>query len=90
MADLRLRQHRFELVGEVFHDHDGDGAAIRKLLFQFARRVQRIDVDHDQAGAQRGEKRHRIGEQVRQHDGDAVARPALGLLDQEGGKGPAQ
>ena len=66
-----------------------DGAGIGELLFQFARRVERIDVDDDQARAQRAEKRHRIGEQVRQHDGDAVARLALRFLDQERGKSPA-
>ena len=59
------------------------GAGVGELLFQFARRVERIDVDDDQPGAQRAEERHRIGEQVRQHDGDAVARPELRFLDEE-------
>ncbi len=90
VADRRVLDDRLELVGEILHDDDADGAGIGKLRAQFARRVQRIDVDHDHAGAQRAQKRHRIGEQVRHHDGDAVAGLELGLLDEEGGEGAAQ
>jgi hypothetical protein len=89
VADLRLRQHRFELMREVLHDHDGRGARIRELFLEFARRVERIDVDDREPCAQRAEKCHRIRQQVRQHDGDTVAGPALCLFDEEGGEGPA-
>ena len=56
----------------------------RKLLFQFARRVQRIDVDDDQAGAQHREEDDRIGNEVRQHDADALA--AAGISPPRRGK----
>ena len=83
VADLRLGDDRCQLVGEIFHDHDDHGAGIRKLLFELARRVQRIDVDDSEPRAQRAEKRDRIGEHVRQHDGDTVAWPAIRLFEEE-------
>ena len=89
VPDLRLGDDRFELVGEILHDDDDGRTGIGKLLFQFARRVQRIDVDDDQAGAQHREEDDRIGNEVRQHDADALARPAFRLLDEESRKGAA-
>jgi len=53
------------------------------------RGVQRIDVDDDQPGAQHREERDRIRDEVRQHDGDAFARPAFRLLNEESCKGAA-
>ena len=48
VPDLRLGDDRFELVGEILHDDDDGRTGIGELLLQFARRVQRIDVDDDQ------------------------------------------
>ena len=42
-------------------------------MLQLARRVQGVDVHDRHAGAQDAEQRHRILQQVRRHDGDAVA-----------------
>ena len=83
VPDLRLGDNGFELVGKVFQNDDDCGAGIGELLFQFARRVEWIDVDGGDAGTQRAEKRDRIGQQVQQHDGDAVAWTAAGLFDEE-------
>ncbi len=44
--------HRLQRGGEVFEDDDGLGAGVLQLVFQFARRVERVDVDHHVAGAQ--------------------------------------
>jgi hypothetical protein len=43
-------------------------------VFELARRVQRIDVDHRVAGAQDGRNGDRILQHVRHHDGHARAR----------------
>ena len=86
VPDFGLRDDLLQLMGEILQDDDDFGAAIGELLLQFARRVERIDIDHDQSGAQRAEKRHRISEHVRQHQCHAVAGAAADLLDQKSGE----
>ena len=50
-------------------------------MFEFARRVHRIDVDHHIASAQQAEQADRILQQIGHHQGDATtlgqAQPAL-------------
>ena len=89
VLDLRVGDNGFQLMGEILQNHDDAGAGISQLLFQLTRRVERIDIDGDHAGAQCAEERDRIGEQVRQHDGDTVARPAARLFDEERREAPA-
>jgi len=76
-------------VGEVLDDDDGLGAGVLELVLQLARRVQRVDVDHHQAGAQDGGHGHRVLRHVGHHDGDAVALGQAQAL-QVGGEGVAQ
>ena len=47
--------------------------AILQLVLELARRVQRIDVDDRHAGSQDAEQRHRVLQEVRRHDGYAIA-----------------
>jgi hypothetical protein len=56
-------------------------------VLELARRVQRIDVHHDHARAQDAEQRDRVLQQVRHHDGDALALRHAGQALQEGGEG---
>ena len=56
------------------------GARVLQLVLEFARRVQRVDVDHHVARAQDRRHRHRVLRHVGHHDRDAVAaRQALRL-----------
>ena len=85
VLDLGLRQRLGQHVGEVLQHDDGLGAGVVELEFQFARLVERVDVDHRQAGAQHAGDRHRILQHVRHHQRDAGARlQAAGL--QPGGQ----
>ncbi len=82
MLDLGARDHRLQRGGEILQDHDRFGAGIVELVFQFARRVERVDVDHRETGAQRAHHGERILQHVRHHDGDARAFfEALGLQE---------
>ncbi len=75
--DHLLRRHVLEHVlqrgGEVLDDDDGLGARILQLVLELARRVQRVDVDDDQAGAQQARDDDRILRHVGHHDRDAIA-----------------
>ena len=73
-------------LGEVLENDDGLGAGVLQLVLQLARRVQRIDVHHGHAGAQDAEQRHRVLQQVRRHDGDALALGHARQSLQEGGE----
>ena len=80
MTHLRLGDDRLQLMREILQNHDDHSTGIRELLFEFTRRVQRIEVDDCEARAQRAEEGHRIGQHVRQHQSDAVARPGTSPL----------
>ena len=62
---------------EVLDDDDHLRAGVGELVLELARRVQRIDVDHRAAGAQRAEQAHRILEDVGHHQRDARALRAV-------------
>ncbi|MNV78824.1 hypothetical protein D3C71_1723400 [compost metagenome] len=73
MLDRRALEHAAERVGKVLENDDGAGARVLELVFEFARRVERVDVDAGIARAQHrghghGELRH-----IGQHDGHACA-----------------
>jgi hypothetical protein len=74
MLDGGVGDDLFQRSGEVLDDDDGFGAAVLELVFQFARRVQRIDVDHDVAGAQDRCDADRVLHDVGHHQCDATAR----------------
>ena len=64
---------RLQRAGEILEDDDRLGAGIVQLVLEFARRVERVDVHHDVAGAQYAHHRHGILQHVRHHDRDARA-----------------
>ena len=73
MFDLRFCNALLQGDGKVFNDDDGFGARVFELVLKFTGGVQRIDVDHHQAGAQDGGHSHRVLRHVGHHDGHAVA-----------------
>ena len=89
VLDRRVRDALLQRGGEVLDDDDGLGAGVLELVLQLARRVQRVDVDHHQAGAQDAGHGHRVLRHVGHHDGDAVALGQAQAL-QIGGEGAAQ
>ena len=74
------RHHLLQHAGEVLEDDDRLRARVLQLMLELARRVERIDVDHDQPGAQDRRDRDRILRHVGHHHRDPVAaREALAL-----------
>ncbi|MNX93202.1 hypothetical protein D3C86_1253790 [compost metagenome] len=65
----RLLRH----MGEVFQHKDRLCAGILKLMFQFARCVERIDIDHDHASSQDPVYGDGILQDIRHHHGNPVA-----------------
>ena len=86
---VRVPDDLFHGMREILQHQDGFGAAVLELVFEFPRRVHRIDVDHHESRTQRREHRDGILQEVGHHDGNAVAvAQAAGV--QEAGKVPAQ
>ncbi len=73
VLDLGLRQRLLQHAGEILQHDDGLGAGIGELEFEFARLVERIDVDDREAGAQHRGDRDHVLQHVRHHEGDACA-----------------
>jgi len=73
VAHSGCRDDLLQGVREVLQHHDGRRTGVGQLMLQFTRGVERINVDHHQAGAQRAEQRHRVLQQVGQHDGHPLA-----------------
>ena len=86
MFDRGRLDHLLQGGSEIFDDQNGFGARVLELMLKLARRVQRIDVDHDHAGAQDAEYRDWILQQVRHHDRHAVTLGESRQRLQEGGK----
>ena len=64
-----LLQHLCEVL-----EHDDDaGAGVPELVGELAGRVERIGVDHHRSRANRPEERHRVLQQVGNHDRHPVA-----------------
>ena len=85
-----MRQHLLQHVREILDDDDAFRAGVLQLMFEFARRIQGIGVDHHHAGAQYPEQGDRILQDVGHHQGDPVAGEESGFLLQPGGEGPAE
>ncbi len=80
VLDRRLAEHVLQRLGEILYDDDGLGAGVLELVLELARRVERIDIHHREAGAQDAGDAHRVLQHVRHHNGHAVAaRQALAL-----------
>jgi hypothetical protein len=73
VLDRRLRDHLLDGVRKILQHDDGFGAGILELMFEFARRVERVDVDHRETCAQHRGGGDRILQHVRHHDRDARA-----------------
>ena len=74
----------------VLEDHDDRRAGISQLMLEFAPRVERIDIDDRAAGAQRADDRDRVLQDIRHHQGDAIALPEPRLPLQPRGEAPRQ
>ncbi len=87
-AQVRLRERLLQRVSEVLEHDDRRRPGIRELVLELRRGVERIDIDHGHAGAQRTEQGDRVLQQVGQHDGDALAlvQPALQVRGEIPGK----
>ncbi|MNN06816.1 hypothetical protein D3C81_1196190 [compost metagenome] len=73
VADLRPLARLLQRLSEHVHHHDGDRPAVLQLMLQFARRVERVDVDHHGAGEQHPEQGRRILQAVGHHQRHPVA-----------------
>ena len=73
MLHRRASDDLLEHVGKVLEDDDDLGARVLQLVLKFARRVQRVDVDHRIAGAQRAKDADRVLQAVWHHQRDARA-----------------
>jgi len=71
-------------MGEVGDDDDGGGARVFQLMLELTRCVERVDVDHGQAGTQHAEDADRVLQQVGHHHGNAFALAELECLLQIG------
>ena len=89
MLDRRVRDALLQRGGKVLDDDNGLGTRVLELVFQFARRVQRVDVDHHKPGAQDGRHGDRVLRHIGHHDGHTVALDQAQAL-QVGGKSKAQ
>ena len=86
VMDLRERLHLLERMGEIVEHDDGAGAGIGQLVLQLARRVLGVDIDDGAAGPEGAEQRHRVLQQVGQHQREPVAPAQPGDLLQVGGE----
>ena len=78
LFDIRFVDDRLQRAGEILDDHNGLGAGVLKLVFEFARRVKRIAVHHHASGAQDAKHHYRVLEDVGHHDRHAIALGQLG------------
>ena len=73
MAHVGLRDDALQRVREVLQHHDHGGTGIGQLVRQFARGVERVDVDHHAPHAQDRPDRHEVLRHVGHHHRDAIA-----------------
>ena len=81
MLDRGVVEHLLQRVGEVLHHQDRLGAGIAQLVAQFAGRVQRVGVDHGEAGTQHREDGNRVLQDIGHHDRHPIPllQPGQGL-----------
>jgi len=84
LLDRRLADDFGERGRHAVEDDDGLDPRVVELMLELARRVERIDVDLDAAGADDAEHGDRKGRDVGQHHRDAVALLHAELVLQEG------
>ncbi len=86
VPDAGFRQYFFGQVRHVGQANQGLGARVVELVLHFPRGVQRVGVDHDQAGTHGAEHDDGVLEQIGQLNGDTIARLQVGVLLQVGRK----
>ena len=86
VLERQLVDHLGDGVTEVVHHQQGGGIGVAQLVLELAGGVQRVDVDHGQAGTQRGEDRDRVLDAVGHHDRQAITLLELELALQVGGE----
>ncbi|MCY1309008.1 hypothetical protein D9M70_590610 [compost metagenome] len=67
MLGLPPIRHALQGMREVLQDDDDGRAAVQQLALQLLGRVQGVDVDHDETGAQRAQHADQVGGHVRHH-----------------------
>ena len=87
VLDRGVVDHLFQGMGEVGDDDDGFGTGIFELMLQLARGIERVNVDHDHAGAQDAEHGDGVLQQVRHHHRNPIPFLQLQLVLQVGSKG---
>ena len=71
--DRRGGQAFLEGAGKVFDDDNRLRAAVFELVFQLARRVERVDIHDHHAGSQNACYGHRVLRHIGHHEGDPIA-----------------
>jgi hypothetical protein len=71
VLDRGLRDRLLQRRGEILQQHDHLGAGVLDLVLELARRIERVHVHHDAAGAQHADQRDRVLQDIGHHDGDA-------------------
>ncbi|MNG89782.1 hypothetical protein D3C79_486560 [compost metagenome] len=87
VLDAGVGQHLLHALAEHVQVHQRTRATVLELVAHFALGVQRVGVDHDQAGAHGTEDGDRVLQHVGHLHRDAVARLEVGVLLQPGGEG---
>ena len=86
VPDVGLRQHLFGQLRHVGQADQRPGAGILELVLHLAGGVQRVGVDHHQAGTHGAKDHHRILQHIGHLHGDAIAGLQVGMLLQVGGE----
>ncbi len=73
LRDAGLGDDLGDDVGEILDHYDDARAAVGELMLEFARGVERVDVDHGAAGTKDTEQAHRVLQHIGHHQRDAVA-----------------
>ena len=71
-ANIGIGDDFLKYVRKILKYDYAAGAGILELVFQLAGGIQRIDVHCDESGAKNAAHRHRVLQDIRQHDGHAL------------------
>jgi GAF domain-containing protein len=85
-----MRQHLLHHVRKILDHDDRFCTGILELMFELARGIQRVGVHHHQTRPQYAEQRNRVLQNVRHHQGNAIARRQARFALQPGRERAAQ
>ena len=86
VLDLGVGQHLLDFLPEHVQVHQRPGTGVLELVAHLARGIQRVGVDHDQAGAQGTKHSNRVMQDVGHLHRDAIAGHQVSLALQEAGE----